>query len=41
MAPPADKRRLDRAADMSRDEITALRWELYKMTVPEYIQDLF
>ena len=27
--------------DMSRDELTALRWKLYKMTVPHYIRDLF
>ncbi len=46
-APPSldddadDARRKLTGASMTREEIVALRWQLYKMTVPEYIQDLF
>ena len=27
--------------DMTRDQLTALRWQLYKMTVPDNLRDLF
>ena len=46
-APPSldddadDARRKLTGASMTREEIVAFRWQLYKMTVPEYIQDLF
>ena len=46
-APPSldddadDARRKLTGASMTREEIVALRWQLYKMTVPGYIQDLF
>ena len=48
-APPSldddsdDARRLQgaRGVSMTREQITQFRWELYKMTVPEYIKDLF